>query len=190
MATVLHKMKLLSTELRGVEVMFSSYYIGRCVCVCVALPYRAFSGGQPSLPADVYESRRDDDHADRADDHQDHKQLAVVAAGLTRPRLTGAGGAVVLDAHLRHRVVMVSNDPDELPARRYQGGADHRQNQTEQTQLNVRGVTSNCTSFKFCRISPSIPSTSCVDITPGGRDTRENTVIAYDGSNTNITQTM
>lgn len=72
------------------------------MCVCV-FTYRSLSCRQSSLPADVYESRCDDDHADRADDHQHHKQLAVVAACLTGPILAAAGRTVVLDAHLKEQ---------------------------------------------------------------------------------------
>lgn len=70
------------------------------VCVCVCFTYRSLRGRQASLPADVNESRCDDDHADGADDHQNHKQLAVVAACLTGSRLAATGCAVVLDAGL------------------------------------------------------------------------------------------
>lgn len=62
--------------------------------------YRRLSRRQSSLPADVYESRCDDDHADGADDHQDHEQFAVVAAGLTGPQLAAVARTVALNAHL------------------------------------------------------------------------------------------
>lgn len=62
--------------------------------------YCRLSCRQSSLPADVYESRCDDDHTDRADYHQNYKQFAVVAACLTGPRLATTGSTVVLDAHL------------------------------------------------------------------------------------------
>lgn len=66
---------------------------------CV-LTYCSLSCRQSSLPADVYESRCDDDHTDRADYHQNYKQFAVVAVYLTGPRLATTGSTVVLDAHL------------------------------------------------------------------------------------------
>lgn len=121
-ATVLHEVKFLSTELRGKRAQ-KNY---RCVClthlcvraftvltthvtqqrrrVCMCVfTYRGLSCRQSSLPADVYESRCDDDHADGADDHQNHKQLAIIAACLTGPGLATAGRTVVLDAHLMKR---------------------------------------------------------------------------------------
>lgn len=78
-----------------------------------AITHRSFGRRQSPLPADVYEARRDDDHADGADDHKNHEQLAVVAACLTGARLTSAGCAVVLDAHLNtdpsNRLTCVTN---------------------------------------------------------------------------------
>lgn len=52
------------------------------------------------MPTDVYKSRCYDDHADSANDHQHHKQFAIVAACLTELRLASASSTVVLDAHL------------------------------------------------------------------------------------------
>ena len=52
--------------------------------MCV-LTYHGLGCRQPPLPADVYDSRCDDDHADGSDDDENHKQFSIVAACFSGP---------------------------------------------------------------------------------------------------------
>lgn len=57
------------------------------------------------MPADVYETRRDDDGADSANNHQNHKEFAVVAALLTGREGAADSRTEVLDTNLRTKVI-------------------------------------------------------------------------------------
>lgn len=63
--------------------------------------YHVLHFGQTALPADIDEARGDNDHADRPNDHQNHKELAVVTTGLARPGLAAGDTGEVLNADLR-----------------------------------------------------------------------------------------
>lgn len=71
------------------------YMVEKYICTDHGLGCR-----KSPLPADVNESRCDDDHTDGANDYQNHKQLPIVTAGLTGLRVTTTGRTVVLDSHL------------------------------------------------------------------------------------------
>lgn len=68
------------------------------VCWCVS--YGSLGCRQTPFPADVYEARGDDDGADGTNNHQNHKEFAVVAALLPGREGAADGCAVVLDANL------------------------------------------------------------------------------------------
>lgn len=119
---------------------------------CVS--YGGLSCRQTPFPADVYEARGDDDGAYRTNNHQNHKEFAVVAAFLPGREGAADGCAVVLDANLRRQRECTTNP--SAPNRKWSPG----------TRLCVRN-TCPSTSGKTFLISPSIVSTSLVFITPG-----------------------
>lgn len=67
---------------------------------CCGVSYRGLSCRQTPFPADVYEARCDNDGANRTNNHQNHKEFAVVTAFLTGREGAADGCAVVLDANL------------------------------------------------------------------------------------------
>lgn len=67
---------------------------------CSGVSYGGLRCRQTPFPADVYKARCDDDGANRTNNHQNHKEFAVVAAFLTGREGATDGCAVVLDANL------------------------------------------------------------------------------------------
>lgn len=105
MAPILHKVQFISPELRKGEHGFhaDSWEWPTVGDWCVS--HGSLSCRQTPFPADVYEARCDDDGAYGTNNHQDHKEFAVVAAFLTGREGAADGCAVVLDANLRRQRV-------------------------------------------------------------------------------------
>lgn len=77
--------------------------------------YCRLSGRETPLPADVYETRRDDDGADRTNNHQNHKEFAVVAALLTGREGAADSRTEVLDTNLITKIINTRWQTDKQP---------------------------------------------------------------------------